>query len=350
MIPRTSMWDTSKISRIIFWWRQLSKWHWTQVSTDIQDTLIRYVENWVTTFDCADIYEWVEEQYWTMLKSVHKRLWSEVHSKIRIHTKCVPNINDIRMNNVNFDYIQKIVDTSLKKIWVDQLDLVQLHHWDYEVHSYIEIAHHLKRLKDKGKIKRIGMTNYNTKVLKEIIESWISILSSQNQFSLLDDRPSKWLTSLCKEHDFELLCYWTLAGGLLTNAYLWKACPVEPVENRSLRKYLLMIQEFWWWALFQELLTSLDQIAKKYEVTIADIAMQYVLEKPSVAGIIVWTRNSKYVDKINNITQFVLDWDDYTLIHSILSKKKGIPWDCFDIERNDPIHSNIMKMDLNEIS
>ncbi len=348
MIQTTKLSNNHNISRIIFWGRQLSKWHWSQVDNNIQDTLAKYIEQWVITFDCADIYTWVEEIYWEMLLQVERIYGSNTRSRIKIHTKCVPDINDIRNHVVDLKYIESIIDRSLLRLWVDQLDLVQLHHRDYNIPTYIEIAQYLNQLKSKGKISQIWVTNYNAQILGELIDSWIPIISSQNQYSLLDARPEKNLISLCEKHQIKILSYGTLAGWLLTDTYLGKEKPCEPLENRSLRKYLLMIDEFWWRWLFQNLLYELREIANKYNVSIADVSMRYVLEKRNVAWIIVWARNNKHIHGIHRSFTFTLDDQDYSRINRILDVSKPISWWCFDIERYWEKHSNIMKMNLNK--
>lgn len=348
-IPTTNLWSYF-ISRIINGGRQLSGWHGEINKNDILEMLIEYIKAGVITFDCADIYTGVEALYGEMLKKAYNELWAEVYQTLRIHTKCVPDLQDIRDRKVNKQYIESIIDRSLMRLWQEQLHLVQLHHREYEVETYIEIAHYMKELQKAGKIHQLGVTNYNTGVLQQIIESGVSIVSTQNQYSLLDHRPEKHMRKLCEEQNIQMLCYGTLAGWLLSEKYLWANEPQEPYENRSLRKYKLIIDDFGWRNMYQDLLAILKYIADKYRVSISDIAMKYILEKPYVAWIIVGSRNSEHVHKISQPFSFSLDDQDYTLINSILEKSKDIEGDCFDAERYDEKYSGIMKKNLNTVN
>ena len=91
------------------------------------------------------------------------------------------------------------------------------------------------------------------------------MVSNQVQYSVLDQRPEADISELCRQHDIKLLCYGTIAGGFLTERYLGAIEPHEPLENRSLTKYKLVIDEFGGWDLFQELLVCLKAAADKHE-------------------------------------------------------------------------------------
>ena len=69
--------------------------------------------------------------------------------------------------------------------------------------------------------------------------------------------PSSGLVRLCRDHGMRLLCYGTVAGGFLSERWLGQPEPDGPLENRSLTKYKLIIDDFGGWALFQALLRAL---------------------------------------------------------------------------------------------
>ena len=72
----------------------------------------------------------------------------------------------------------------------------------------------------------------------------------------------------------------------------------QDLANRSLVKYLLIIDEFGGWGLFQELLQTLQSIANRHSsndstVTIAMVAIQYVLQQEAVGGVIIGAHNNR---------------------------------------------------------
>ncbi len=347
-IPTTTISDDYHISKIINWWRQLSWGHGAIDKNDLLRVLVWYVSKWVTTFDWADHYTWVEELYGVLRKKIANELGSEVNKKIKIHTKCVPDYDDITHGRVNKQYLEKIIDRSLMRLQQDRLDLVQLHHRNYEMWDYVQVLMHMKELQQQGKIHHIGITNYNTTATKNILDAGVSLMATQNQYSILDQRPEKMLTSLCEKHSIKILPYGVLAGGFLSKKYLWAPEPTHPMENRSLTKYKLIIDDLGWRDYFQSLLQVLDSIAQKYHVSLSDVAMKYIIDKPIVAWIIVGCRNDRYLDRISNPFTFSLDSQDLQAIQTILDQSNGLEGDCYDLERNTDRHKNIMKYNLNK--
>ncbi|WP_028389988.1 aldo/keto reductase [Bacillus cihuensis] len=335
------------ISRVINGCWQLSEGHSLQTNLDKQDIMKAFnmlVEKGFTTFDCADIYTGTEEFLGEFLKQL-KHGSTISPNDIQIHTKYVPDIN--LLSDVDFTYTEKIIDRSLKRQNRDVLDLVQFHWWDYDVPGYIETAGDLLRLKEKGKIRNIAVTNFDTKHLKEIVDAGIPIVSCQNQYSVFDRRPEKELLEYCKIKGISLLCYGTLSGGLLAEKWLGKTS-IQP-DTRSHVKYLQVIEETLGWDGYQELLLLLDKIAKKYSVNIAHVATKYILSQQGVGASIIGVRNSSHVESNAQIFSFELDCSDIEEINHFLHNYSILEGEPFELERTaGSKFRNIMKMNLNE--
>ena len=121
-----------------------------------------------------------------------------------------------------------------------------------------------------GKIRHLGLTNFDTPHLSEIVASGAEISSVQVQYSVLDQRPASGLAALCAEHGVWLLCYGSVAGGFLSDRWLGALEPSAPLENRSLVKYKLIIDDFGGWDLFQELLRTLRRVADRHGADLRD--------------------------------------------------------------------------------
>lgn len=346
-IPTTYLASDYSISRILKGGWQLAGGH-GRIDTEqaIMD-MFAFVENGITAFDCADIYTGVEELI-GMFRKKYAELFGQAElEKIKIHTKFVPDL-DILPHIKKVD-VEKIIDRSLQRLHMERVDLVQFHWWDYDIPGYVETANYLKEIKEAGKIKYIGATNFDVPHLKEIMDSGVSIISHQVQYSLLDHRPENGMTNFCNDHDIKLLCYGTVAGGFLSRQYLGVEEPDDPLPNRSLVKYKLIIDDFGGWDLFQQLLHILDRIAKKYNVSITNIATRYVLERQQVAGIIIGALDISHLHDNALSFSFQLDTDDYNMIHTVLTQTKGPKGDTYGLERiKNGKHASIMKYNLNK--
>lgn len=226
------------ISRLIVGGWQFSGGHGAGAGERSQrmELLDGLVDRGLTTFDCADIYTGVEELFGELIRT---RQNTSGDAGIQLHTKFVPDLDVLP--RIDKSYVERIIHRSLSRLGVERLDLVQFHWWDFHVPGYVETAHWLKELQDEGKIRHLGVTNFDEIHLAEIVDSGVGILSNQIQYSVLDRRPQKGLEAYCRESGVALLCYGGLSGGFLTEAYLGMAeAPPEPA-NRSLVKYRLFL-------------------------------------------------------------------------------------------------------------
>jgi aryl-alcohol dehydrogenase-like predicted oxidoreductase len=341
MIERTSLAPGYNISRIIKGGWQLSAGHSDSVSSDPVQDMRAFVDAGIDTFDCADIYTGVEELIGSFI--AEQRVIGAPLP--RVHTKCVPDYDALA--TLRREDVTAIVDRSLQRLGVDRLDMVQFHWWNYAVPRWLEAASWLRDLRDAGKIELLGLTNFNTAHTKAILEAGLPLASTQVQYSLLDPRPEKALVGLCREHGIQLLCYGTLAGGFLSERWLGRSRP-HRLENRSLVKYQLMIEEVGGWELFQQLLATLKRIADRHHTTVAAIASRWVLEQPAVAAVIIGSRNATHLPRYAEVFRVALTQQDLDEIESLRQEMHEPPQDVFDLERNrSGRHGRIMKYNLN---
>jgi aryl-alcohol dehydrogenase-like predicted oxidoreductase len=305
-----------------------------------------FVDAGVTTFDCADIYTGVEEMIGAFRARLLARGGSAAAAQLQVHTKYVPDYD--RLGRLTKADVEQAIDRSLHRLGTDRLDLVQFHWWNYAADGMLETLHWLAELRTAGKIAHLGGTNFDTPTTRAIVNAGIPLVSMQVQYSLLDQRPENGLVELARQADIGLLCYGTVAGGFLSARWLGQPEPQEPYANRSLVKYKLIIDDFGGWALFQRLLATLDDIARKHGVGITAVATRSVLDRPQVAGVIVGAR---YGDQLaDNLKAFhlVLDEADRAAVAAVLAERQGPAGDTYTLERDkDGRHGRIMKYNLN---
>ena len=341
MIPSLALAPDYRISRLI-----KGGWHLAGGHGDIDPAaachdMASFVDAGITAFDCADIYTGVEE-----LIGRFRRDYPEHARRIRVHTKFVPDLD--RLDTLRPEDVESIIDRSLQRLGLERLDLVQFHWWDYATPRYVEAALQLERLRQAGKIDRIGVTNFGTPQLREILDAGVPVFAHQLQYSLLDDRPAHGMAELCRNHGIALLCYGTVAGGFLSDRWLGRPAPAEPLANRSLVKYRLIIDEFGGWPLFQELLVVLRGIADRQHCDIATVATRAVLDCPAVAAAIVGATSAAHLEAHGRIGEVALGEQDRAAIAAVTSRRQGPPGDVYALERDrEGPHGRIMKYTLN---
>ena len=263
-----------------------------------------------------------------------------------MHTKFVPDLPELA--SLEPRAVEAGIDRSLRRLGVERLDLVQFHWWDFGVRRYVEIAFELDRLRRAGKIARLGVTNFDTARLGELIGAGIRIAAHQLQYSLVDGRPATSMIESCRSHDIAVLCYGTVCGGFLSERWLGRAEPPSLLDNRSLTKYKLIIEDFGGWGLFQELLALLAKIAARHGTDIASVATRAILDRPQVAAAIVGATNTAHLDAHTRIDGLRLDSEDRDAIAAVTNRRRGPAGDVYALERDrSGRHGQIMKYELN---
>ena len=284
--------------------------------------MIRYHEAGFTTWDLADIYGPAEDFIGEFRNRLLTLRGIKELDNIQSFTKWVPQPNRITQSMV-----QSSIESSLSRMHVSSLDLLQFHWWDYNNPYYMDALKYLSDLKDTGSIRHLALTNFDTEHIQMIIDSDIQITSNQIQFSIIDRRPEVKMISFCKEHNISLLAYGSICGGLLSERYVGRKEPSAiELDTLSLRKYKRMIDTWGGWNLFQNLLLTLNAVAKKHNVSIANVATNYILAKPTVAGVIIGVRLG-IVDHLGenaNVFTFNLDDSDRDSIDAICEKSNDL--------------------------
>jgi len=336
-----------EISRVIRGGWQLSGSHSAVTSEDPAGDMVAFADAGITTFDCADIYTGVEEligQFRTRYRDLRGQAALD---RIKVHTKFVPDLDVLP--RITKSYVEGVIDTSLRRLRMERLDLVQFHWWNYDVPRWLETAHWLNDLRRAGKIDKIGGTNFDTPRMLAMIESGVPLASMQVQYSLLDRRPAKSMAAEATRHNVALFCYGTVAGGFLSEGWLGKPEPMGQLENRSLTKYKLIIDDVGGWDLFQVLLKTLHEIAGRHRSDIATIASAVALTWPGVAAVIVGARNRSHLRSNLAISDVALTADDHALIATVLGQAQELDGDVFALERDKAgRHGSIMKYNLNK--
>lgn len=342
---RIELFPGYSISRVINGCWQLSEGHSLSGALDMADVMSafhRLVERGFTTFDCADIYTGAEDFIGEFVSEL-KSAGGYSHDAIQVHTKYVPDLD--RLSTLSFEDTERIIDRSLRRQKRDCLDLVQYHWWDYNVPRCLEVAGHLVRLREKGKIRNIGVTNFDTDHLSELVEAGIPVKSIQAQYSMFDRRVEARQLPYCRKNGIAMFCYGTLSGGYISEKYLGRDAFVP--ETRSQVKYMQVIEDSLGLGGMQEMLKLLKDIGDGHGASVSNVATRYILQQPGVAAAIVGVRNSRHVDDNARLFEFELTAGECAAIRALLDRYPTLEGEPYTLERTSPRYLGIIKMKLN---
>lgn len=285
-------------------------------------TMFKYMDAGFTTWDLADHYGPAEDFIGEFRRQLIATRGKQALEQVQAFTKWVP-----RPTKMSRKLVEDNINISLRRMGVESLDLMQFHWWEYRDKGYLDALKYMTELQAEGKIKHLALTNFDTEHLQIIVESGIKIVSNQVQFSIIDLRPEIEMIPFCQKHNIKLLTYGTLCGSLLSEKYLGISEPNTFLLNTaSLRKYKNMIDSWGNWKLFQQLLNTLKQIADKHHVSLPNVALRYILDKPAVAGVIAGARLgvSEHIQDTSKVFNFQLDQNDYQQIEEITKQSRDL--------------------------
>ncbi len=286
-----------------------------------------YVRAGLTTFDMADHYGSAE-----LVTGIFRK--ENPQFPVQLLTKWVP-----RPGQTTRYEVRKAVERAVQRMQSVAIDLLQFHAWNYADPNWLDCLYWLQELKMEGLILNLGLTNFDTAHLNIVVNSGIEVVSNQVCYSVIDQRASRQMTALCVKNNIKILAFGTVAGGFLTEQWLDKPAPQQrDTLTWSQMKYKRFIDAAGGWEKFQMILHTLHKIAKKYNVSIANVATRYILENPAVGGVIIGARLglSEHIHENLKLFSFSLDKESKTEIATALTHLEPIPGDCGDEYRKPP--------------
>ncbi|MBD3883215.1 aldo/keto reductase [Phormidium tenue FACHB-886] len=311
-----------EICRILNGMWQVSGAHGTIDPRSAISRMFDYIDAGYITWDLADHYGPAEDFIGKFRRQLKAKRGEAALAQIQAFTKWVP-----RPGRMTRRIVEDNINISLRRMDTACLDLMQFHWWDYRDSNYLDALKHMADLQAEGKIKHLALTNFDTEHLKIILDNGIRIVSNQVQYSLVDRRPQVQMAKFCQDHDIKLFAYGSLCGGLLSEKYLGQPAPGRwDLETVSQKKYKQMIDTWGGWQLFQALLAALNSIAQRHNVSIANVAVRYVLDQPAVGGVIVGARLgiAEHLQDNARVFDLTLDAEDYAQLEAIGAQSRDL--------------------------
>ena len=231
--------------------------------------------------------------------------------EVVISTKCGNKFVDGKyLRCGSKESILKQCDESLKNLKTDSID-IYLVHWpdpDVELEETIDAVSTLKK---EGKILHAGVSNFSKEQIEEA-QKYCKIEAFQPQYSLADRKDEK-LIRWAYEQGLGIMTYGTLGGGILTGNYR-KLRTFEQTDSRN-RFYPYFKEPLFSKAM--ELLTIMDQIAEERNVSLAQIAEKWVIQKRFVSSCIIGAQSRARVEENCRNLQWELTDNEIRRLESV---------------------------------
>ena len=290
------------ITPIIFGTWQAGKSGWVGIEdADVIHAMKAAYDAGVTTFDTAEIYgNGYSEQL------VGQAL-SDVRDRVIYATKVFPN-------HLKYQQVIEACNGSLQRLKTDYIDLYQIHwpagSFKNKVVPIEETMRALNDLKQQGKIRAIGVSNFSKAQLEEAAQ-YGQIDSLQPPYSLFWRQVEQDTLPYCVEHNISIIAYSSLAQGLLTG----KFGPEHQFAEGDIRaKNKLFQGENYQRA--QEALAQLRPIAERHSCTLAQLALAWLITQPNTNAI-VGARNAEQAIQNARAAEVILTENELAEIDTI---------------------------------
>ncbi|MDX1682553.1 MAG: aldo/keto reductase [Phycisphaeraceae bacterium] len=210
------------------------------------------------------------------------------------------------------DDLQAACEASLQRLQTDVIDLYQIH-WPSRDVPIEETCGALEELKEAGKIRAIGVSNFGPQDMSELLELG-SVASNQVMYNLLTRAIEFEIQPQCAEHDISILCYSPIQQGLLAGKF---DRPEDVPETRARTRHFSGDRpkaRHGRPGCEEELFAAVDRIsviADDLGRPMAELALAWCLHQPAVASAIVGVRNPDQARR--NARAGDLELDDATL-------------------------------------
>lgn len=202
--------------------------------------------------------------------------------------------------------VRKECENSLRRLRTDVIDLYQVH-WPPEIDSELEEGlAALAALKKEGKVRWIGVSNFNVSQIKRA-QSIAAITSLQPPYSLIRREIESEILPYCVQQGIGVIVYAPMASGLLTGAMTAvraASLPADDWRKRSpefnepnLSRNLALVER-------------LRKVARRLGSTPGEAAIAWTLRNPAVSGAIVGARNANQAEGVMGATELRLSDED----------------------------------------
>jgi myo-inositol catabolism protein IolS len=291
-----------QISAVIMGTWQAGKAMWTQI--DDKETLKAMrtaVDAGITTFDTAQVYGNGHSE------RIIGQALSDIRDKVVLATK-------VFSNHLKYDQVIQACNRSLKNLKTDYIDLYQVH-WPPGSFGHApvpmqETMRALNELKDQGKIRAIGVSNFNRAQIQEIAQ-YGEIVSLQPPYSLFWRAAEKEAAPYCREQGITILAYSPMAQGFLTGKF-GPRHQFEKGDHRMSNRLFLPDN----YQRVQAAISQLKPVAEKHSISLAQLALAWVVAQPGTCAI-AGARNAVQTTANAAAADVALSADDLAVLDQI---------------------------------
>ena len=278
---------------------------WTVNESSAFALLDHFVDAGFNMIDTADIYpKWVPGNQGGESETIIGKWLKRTGNRSRVLIATKVGWEQGSGQGLSKNYILRSAQESLTRLQTDYIDLYQSHKEDPATPPQETLEAYAELVKS-GKVRAIGASNFRPDTLREALE--ISAEKTLPRYETLQplynlyerDEFEGELESICRDSNLGVITYFSLASGFLSGKYRSEKDLVNRSRGSRVQKYLNPRGS--------RILAALDKVSKEHNATPAQIALAWLIARPTVTAPIASATNLKQLDELVGATRLQLD-------------------------------------------
>ena len=257
------------------------RWQWALNEEQSRPFIRKALDLGINFFDTADMYSLgaSEEVVGSTLKEFARR--DNVIIATKVFNAMSQDPND---QGLSRKHIMNSIDSSLRRLKTDYVDLYQIHRWDYNtpIEETMEALHDIIKA---GKVRYIGASSmYSWQFSKALytadLHGWSRFVSMQPHYNLIYREEEREMIPLCLDQKIAVIPWSPLARGLLTGKRSVERNETTRAKTDEFGKKLYSDSDF-------DIVNRLTEVAAKRGLPNAQVALAWMLSKPAITSPII---------------------------------------------------------------
>jgi aryl-alcohol dehydrogenase-like predicted oxidoreductase len=273
-------------------------------------TILAAIEGGINWIDTAAIYGLGHSE------EVVGKAIKELGERPIIATKCgvVWDRQGRKVNCLERDSIMHECETSLKRLGIEVIDLYQMH-WPIPDEQVEEAWEAMSQLAKQGKVRYMGVSNFNVGHLERAGRIW-PVASLQPPYSMIRRDVEDELLGYCADNDIGVVAYSPMQKGLLTGKFSAEHVANLAPDDHRRRDWNFLEPKL---SANLRLVEGLEPIAQRNGLTLAQLAIAWVLRRREVTAAIVGARRPGQIAETISASEWVLGDEDLAEIEGLLA-------------------------------
>lgn len=284
-----------------------------------KEIVFEAIDQGITFFDTAPLYgnTYAEEILGEALAEIRQ----EVCVCTKVGLRCIERKNQrfgVEVARLNAATLKQSVETSLKRLKRDTIDLLMLHAFD-RVTPLSETLTALTALYHEGKIKSFGCSNYNPQQLRQLLRSAPldpPFLAAQCHYNMIERRAGRSFIPLCEKNKTWVIVNRALARGALSGQYGMGQAVKEgsrAAKSPRIRQWLTPEK--------LQLLDALVSIAQASNTPLTQISLKWLLKNHAQMVVLLGVRDKAQLKGCLHAASTEIDALIFEQIETILTKR-----------------------------